>query len=99
MPASFLNQTKVFIPGVERFHYLISGIYRPAGSEYALSIVTKLGSPYDKKDEVVFTADGRWLMTYAPRSGGLMLDQRLNAHANRRFGKWKSLAREALILL
>jgi len=71
VPASFLNQTKGFIPSVERFHYLISGIYRPAGSECALSIVTKLSSPYEKKDEVVFTSDGRWLMTYAPRSGGL----------------------------
>jgi hypothetical protein len=71
VPAAFLSRTEDFVPGVERFHYLISGIYRPSGSDYALSIVTKLSSPYEKKDEVVFTSDGRWLMTYAPRSGGL----------------------------
>ena len=67
----FLSQTKDFIPGVERFHDLISGIYKPAWSEYALSIVMKPGSPYEKKDDVVFLSDGRWLMTYSPRSGGL----------------------------
>ena len=71
VPAAFLRRTEDFVPGVERFHYLISGIYRPARSDYALAIVTKLSSPYEKKDEVVFTSDGRWLMTYAPRSGGL----------------------------
>ncbi|MDE3090599.1 MAG: hypothetical protein KGJ80_14570, partial [Chloroflexota bacterium] len=71
--AAFLSRTKEFVPSIDRFHHLISGIYRPAGSEYALSIVTKLSSPYEKKDEVVFTSDGRWLMTYAPRSGGLAL--------------------------
>jgi hypothetical protein len=67
----FLSQTNDFIPGIERFHHLISGIYKPAWSEFALSIVMKSGSPYEKKDEVVFLDDGRWLMTYSPRSGGL----------------------------
>ena len=67
----FLSQTKDFIPGIERFHHLISGIYKPAWSEFALSIVMKTGSPYEKKDDVVHLDDGRWLMTYSPRSGGL----------------------------
>jgi hypothetical protein len=67
----FLSQTKDFIPGIERFHHLISGIYKPAWSEFALSIVMKSGSPYDKKDDLIFLDDGRWLMTYSPRSGGL----------------------------
>jgi hypothetical protein len=67
----FLSQTKDFIPGIQRFHHLISGIYKPAWSEYAISIVTKPGSPYEKKDDVIFLDDGRWLMTYSPRSGGL----------------------------
>jgi hypothetical protein len=31
----------------------------------------KAGSPYEKKDDVIFLEDGRWLMTYSPRSGGL----------------------------
>lgn len=67
----FLSQTKDFVPGIERFHHLISGIYKPAWSEFALSIVMKAGSPYEKKDDVIFLEDGRWLMTYSPRSGGL----------------------------
>ena len=73
VPWQFLSRTKNYLSGIERFHYLISGIYKPAGSEYALSIVTKVTSPYDRKDEVIFLQDGRWLMTYSPRSGGLNL--------------------------
>ncbi len=69
--AGFICRTAEFIPNIERFHTLISGIYKPAWSAYALSIVTKRGSPYEHKDEVVFLEDGRWLMTYSPRSGGL----------------------------
>src|SRR5712664_4405186 len=45
--------------------------YKPSWSEYALSIVMKLSSPYAHKDEAVFLEDGRWLMLYSPRSGGL----------------------------
>jgi len=32
-----------------------------------------LSSPYERKDEVVFLEDGRWLMTYSPRAGGLRI--------------------------
>lgn len=62
-----------FIPGIVRFHNLITGIYKPTWSEYALSIVMKLSSPYEHKDEIVFLEDARWLMTYSPRAGGLGL--------------------------
>jgi len=73
VPAAFINHTANFIPGIERFHNLITAIYKPAWSEYALSIVMKLTSPYAHKDEVIFLEDGRWLMTYSPRTGGLAL--------------------------
>jgi hypothetical protein len=73
VPAAFVYRTVDFIPGIDRFHTLIAGIYKPAWSEYALSIVMKLSSPYEHKDEVVFLEDGRWLMTYSPRAGGLRL--------------------------
>lgn len=73
VPAAFIRRTVDFIPGIDRFHTLITGIYKPAWSEYALSIVMKLSSPYEHKDEVVFLEDGRWLMTYSPRAGGLDL--------------------------
>jgi len=69
--ASFIQHTSEFIPVIDRIHNLFSGIYKPAWSEYALSIMMKLKSPYDHKDEIVFLEDGRWLMTYSPRSGGL----------------------------
>jgi hypothetical protein len=71
MPAAFLRNTSDYIPGVDRIHPLMSGIYKPAWSEYALCIKMAPGSPYERKDEVIFLDDGRWLMTYSPRSGGL----------------------------
>ena len=71
MPAAFLQKTSEYIPGVERIHPLMTGIYKPAWSEYALCIKMAPGSPYERKDEVLFLDDGRWLMTYSPRSGGL----------------------------
>lgn len=73
VPWRFIKQTKNYIPGIDRFHNLITGIYKPAWSDYALSIVMKLSSPYEHKDEVVFLEDGRWLMTYSPRAGELSL--------------------------
>jgi hypothetical protein len=69
----FLKQTFRFIPKIDRFHNLITGIYKPAWSEYALSIIIKISSPYEYKDEVLFMDDGRWLMTYSPRTGGLQM--------------------------
>src|SRR5262249_8772385 len=71
--ATFIKHTANFLPGIERFHNLITGIYKPAWSEYALSIMMKLTSPYIHKDEVIILEDGRWLMTYSPRAGGLVL--------------------------
>jgi len=73
MPAAFFRNTSEYIPGVDRIHPLMTGIYKPAWSEYALCIKMAAGSPYEHKDEVVFLDDGRWLMTYSPRSGGLDL--------------------------
>ncbi len=71
VPWRFIKKTSGFIPTIERFHNLITGIYKPAWSDYALSIAISLGSPYERKDEIIFLEDGRWLMTYSPRSGGL----------------------------
>lgn len=71
MPAAFFRNTSQYLPGIDRFHPLMTGIYKPAWSEYALCIKMAPGSPYEHKDEVLFLEDGRWLMTYSPRSGGL----------------------------
>ncbi len=62
VPWRFIKQTSSVIPGIERFHNLVTGIYKPAWSEYALSIVMRPSSPYSRKDEVIFLDDGRWLM-------------------------------------
>jgi len=70
VPWNFIKETSRFIPGIDRFHNLITGIYKPHWSEYALSIIMRINSPYHHKDEFLFLEDGRWLMTYAPRSGG-----------------------------
>lgn len=73
MPAAFFNRTAEHSPhlSIKRFHTLLTGIYKPIWSEYALCIKMTPGSPYAQKDDVVFLEDGRWLMDYSPRSGGL----------------------------
>jgi putative restriction endonuclease len=73
VPWQFIKHTTRYIPQIERFHNLITGIFKPAWSDYALSIVIRTASPYDAKDEIVFLDDGRWLMTYSPRAGGLQI--------------------------
>lgn len=73
VPWQFIKKTSNHIPHIERFHNLITGIFKPSWSEYALSIVIRPKSPYDDKDEVVMLDDGRWLMTYSPRAGGLQI--------------------------
>ncbi|MBN1219727.1 MAG: HNH endonuclease [Anaerolineae bacterium] len=70
-PAAFFKWTHRYIPEIDRFHNLITGIFKPAWSGYALCILIKQGSIYEDKDEFVFLDDGRWLMTYSPRKGGL----------------------------
>jgi hypothetical protein len=70
-PAAFFKWTHRFIPEIERFHNLVTGIFKPAWSKYALCILMKQGSIYDQKDFYVFLEDGRWLMDYSPRKGGL----------------------------
>jgi hypothetical protein len=73
VPYTFIKDTKRFISTIDRFHNLITGIYKPSWSEYALAIIMRRTSPYHHKDEYVFLNDGRWLMMYAPRSGGLTI--------------------------
>lgn len=73
----FIKQTSQYIPHIKRFHNLITGIFKPARSNYALSIVIGMGSPYKDKDEVIHLNDGRWLMTYSPRAGGLNISDNL----------------------
>ena len=46
VPANFIKQSTKHIKEVERFHDLITGIYKPTWSEYALTIMIKLDSPY-----------------------------------------------------
>jgi len=67
VPASFIQRTSEYISGIERFHPLYQGIYKPARARYALAIKTSESGPY--ADEVIGLPDGRWLMRYKPRSG------------------------------
>ena len=69
MPASFVQKTSMTIPGIERIHHLIEGIYKPASSAYALSIASMLKSPY--ADEINFNPDRTWWIRYSPKAGGL----------------------------
>ena len=65
---NFLKKTAEYIPGVERIHPLIEGIYKPAGSEYALSIASMKMNPY--ADKLTHLPDGRWYIKYSAKSGG-----------------------------
>ena len=67
VPASFVQNPK--LPGVERVHHLIEGIYKPAWSNYPLSIASMLKSPYH--DQTHFHSDGTWWMNYSPKTGGM----------------------------
>ena len=71
VPASFLRQTSATIPGIDRVHPLIEGIYKPAGAVYPLSIASMLKSPY--ADEVNFNSDRTWWIHYSPKAGGLQV--------------------------
>lgn len=67
--AGFVQNPK--LPGVDRIHNLIEGIYKPAWSNYALSIASMLTSPY--ADETHHHHDGTWWMHYSPKAGGMEL--------------------------
>jgi hypothetical protein len=67
--ATFLRNPQ--ISGVDRIHPLIEGIYKPAWSNYALSIASMLKSPYS--DQTHFHPDRTWWMHYSPKAGGLDL--------------------------
>lgn len=69
LPASFLRDPG--LPGVDRIHPLIEGIYKPAWSKYALSIASMLRSPYS--DQTHYNRDGTWRMYYSPKAGSMDL--------------------------
>jgi len=71
VPAAYLRETRRVRPdaGVDQFHSLISGIYKPAWSDLALCIKVGLDSPYS--DEIRYLPDGRWTLQYSARVGGL----------------------------
>ena len=71
LPAAFFQKTGATVPGVERVHNLIEGIYKPAWSIYPLSIASMLKSPYG--DQVFFNPDRTWWIHYSPKAGGLSL--------------------------
>jgi hypothetical protein len=65
----FLRKTSVYISSIERIHPLIEGIYKPAWSGHALSIVSMKTNPYE--DKITYLPDGRWRIKYSPQKGDL----------------------------
>jgi HNH endonuclease len=83
LPASFYQKTSTHLPGVDRIHHLIEGIYKPKWSVYALSIASMLKSPY--ADSVRYYPDHSWQMLYSPKAGSLDLSANsalLRCHAD-----------------
>jgi hypothetical protein len=74
-PSAFFQRTNEVIPGIERIHPFIEGIYKPASSAYTLSISSMLKSPYH--DEVFFNPDRTWWMNYSSKKGAM--DHAMNA--------------------
>lgn len=74
-PSAFFQRTAAMIPGVERVHHFIEGIYKPANVAYALSISSMLKSPYS--DQVFYNPDRTWWMKYSSKKGAM--DQAMNA--------------------
>jgi hypothetical protein len=64
-PSAFFQQTASIIPGVDRVHHLIEGIYKPAWSSYPLSISSMLKSQYN--DQVFFNPDRTWWLVIVQR--------------------------------
>jgi HNH endonuclease len=74
-PSAFFQRTSDVIPGVERIHHFIEGIYKPANSSYTLSISSMLKSPYS--DQVFYNPDRTWWMQYSSKAGAM--DHAMNA--------------------
>jgi hypothetical protein len=74
-PSAFFQRTADVIPGVERIHHFIEGIYKPANSSYTLSISSMLKSPYS--DQVFYNPDRTWWMQYSSKTGAM--DHAMNA--------------------
>jgi hypothetical protein len=68
-PSGFFQKTTAAIPGIERVHHLIEGVYKPARSVYPLSISSMLKSRYN--DQVFFNPDRTWWMRYSPKEGAM----------------------------
>lgn len=64
----FLRRTSEFVPGIERVHPLIEGIYKPKWSDHALSIASMKQNPY--ADKLTYLPDGRWIIKYSAKKGG-----------------------------
>ena len=69
VPASFLQKTAEVLPGIDRLHNLIEGIFKPAGAKYALSVASMLKNPY--ADRVEHNPDRSWFFHYSPKAGSL----------------------------
>ena len=75
VPASFLQKMAEILPGIDRLHNLIEGIFKPAGARYALSVASMLKNPY--ADRIEHNPDRSWYFHYSPKAGPL--DSAVNA--------------------
>jgi hypothetical protein len=74
-PPAFFQRTADIISGIERIHHFIVGIYKPANSNYTLSISSMLKSPYS--DQVFYNPNRTWWMQYSSKTGAM--DHAMNA--------------------
>jgi len=77
--ADFLKNTSEHFAqaGIPRIHSLIEGIYKPAGEQYAFSVLSQsaiLKGQEIYPDEVIFQADGSWTFQYSAKKTPLEVE-------------------------
>jgi hypothetical protein len=66
LPARLLHKRN---SGEQPIHSFAEGIFKPAWSKYALSVVSMLKNPY--QDQLIYDDRGNWIINYSPKSGSL----------------------------
>lgn len=66
LPCTFIENISLYVPELKYLVTRARGVYKPKGSEYALSVKIIADSQYGDKDSISYLQDGRWSITYSP---------------------------------
>lgn len=66
LPCTYIENISLYVPELKYLVTRARGVYKPKGSEYALSVKIIADSRYGNKDSISYLQDGRWSITYSP---------------------------------